>query len=212
MFIVLEGIDGCGKTTQADNLTKWLAERLGASRVLRTFEPGDWSGGRDFRSFILDHDFQDAWSEFFMFMADRCEHVARTVRPALENDGIVVCDRYMPSTMAYQIYGGGVSPQTAAYVAGLSRAIDLLEPDIVLWLDADVETAAARLTARGGNNAFDGRGAAYFRNVRDGYAQSMATAPACTKWFRIDAAVSEGDVFAEILRAVEPLLKARATR
>jgi dTMP kinase len=206
VFIVFEGIDGCGKTTQSRRLSRWLRDRVGEQGVVATFEPGDWPGGARMREMLLGGDFKSAWSEFFIFMADRCEHVERVVAPALREHRIVVSDRYTPSTIAYQIYGSsGLPADAAGRVSRLPAEIGLPEPDVVVWLDVGVETARERLGSRTKRDSFDARGAEFFRRVRDGY-RALSNAPGGSRWVTVDASGDEDDVFAEVAARLEPLL------
>ena len=209
MFIVLEGIDGCGKTTQSRRLVEWLRGCNAAREVIATFEPGDWPGGGRVREMLLGGNFESAWSEFFIFMADRCEHVERVVTPALHAQKIVVSDRYNPSTIAYQIYGNpNLTDETRRRIARLPSEIGLPEPDVVVWLDIDVETAHARLGSREKRDSFDARGADYFRRVRDGY-RALACEPGGARWITVDASKDEDEVWASVISALEPILKDR---
>lgn len=207
MFIVLEGIDGCGKTTQSRRLVKWLRDRV--REVVATFEPGDWPGGARVRELLLGGCFESAWSEFFLFIADRCEHVERVVAPALRAGKVVVSDRYNPSTIAYQIYGNpNLSDEVRRRVSRLPSEIGLPEPDVVVWLDIDVETAHARLGSREKRDAFDARGADFFRRVRDGY--DALSRESGARWVTVDASGDEDAVFARVAAALEPLLADKA--
>jgi dTMP kinase len=140
VFIVLEGGDGCGKSTQA----RWLVARLEAlgREVVATREPGATEAGAAIRSLVLGGGDLDARAEALLIAADRAEHVARVIRPALERGAVVVSDRYVPSSLAYQgvARGLGVEP-----VARLSEwATGGLEPDLVVVFDVDPATAAGR--------------------------------------------------------------------
>jgi dTMP kinase len=207
MFIVLEGIDGCGKTTQARRLAGWLGDRLGADNVVVTREPGGWPGGERIRGLILDGGLSSRWGEFFAFMADRCEHVARVISPALCAGKCVLCDRYAASTLAYQVFSGPEAPETAAYLAGLHRAIDLPAPDCSVLLDIAPAAAAARTKARGAADSFDARREDFFARVRDGYEKIMSESPDC--WVRIDGSLPEDEVFRELTGRLEARFPSR---
>ncbi|MBR1672990.1 MAG: dTMP kinase, partial [Fretibacterium sp.] len=107
-FITLEGIDGCGKSTQASHLARWLEGR--GWNVERTFEPGGWNGGRALRSLVLEGEVTGAETELLLFLADRSGHLASVVRPALAAGRAVLCERYSDSTWAYQVGGRGLDP------------------------------------------------------------------------------------------------------
>jgi dTMP kinase len=141
-LVTLEGIDGSGKTT----LGKALAERLGA---LHTREPTDGVAGRAIRGLTAEQGF-DERAVLHLFLADRLQHVNNEILPALEAGKLVICDRFMHSTMAYQAHLG---------LGGQLRTMHrpwCPEPDMVLLLDLDVEVAAARLEGRGKKDAFEG--------------------------------------------------------
>ncbi|MDR1483083.1 MAG: dTMP kinase [Synergistaceae bacterium] len=201
MFIVLEGIDGSGKTTQCGKLADFLSERFGRSSVMRTFEPGDWEGGGALRDLSLNGGFEDRWSRFFLFMADRCEHLTRVILPALREGRVVICDRYTASTMAYQVFSDpGIPKKTAEFVSRLPGYLGMPVPDAVLLLDIDVDTAEARLAARGKRDFFETMGRDYFERVRSGYLRQMESA-AGGRWMRIDASGAPEDVFKRIAGA-----------
>ena len=141
-FISLEGIDGCGKTTQARLLAEWLQE-LGRDVVL-TRQPGGTPVGVELRELVLspDHDINPE-AELFLYLADRAIHVADIVVPALARGQVVVCERYTDSTLAYQGYGRGLD---LALLQRLNRmATGGLQTDLTVVLDLPV--AEARLDA-----------------------------------------------------------------
>lgn len=209
MFIVFEGIDGSGKSTQAAYAADWLRrnERNGRE-VLLTREPGGWEGGSALRELILGGALVSSWSEFFLFMADRCEHVERVLRPAIDSGQIVICDRYTPSTMAYQLFGalGGIDEAARGALLRLSDEIGLPRPDAIFWLDLDVTTARRRLESRGDCNAFDARDGGYFERVRAGYEEQMRMGASGDGWVRIDASRSREEISAEVARHLEGLV------
>jgi dTMP kinase len=138
-FIVLEGIDGSGKSEQARRLAVWLA--AAGQRVVATREPTDGSFGRTYRSWARG-DFEAAPDEVLhWFLCDRREHVAGVIRPALERGELIVCDRYRDSTRAYQAAQGIDRERLRALFAG----DEFPEPDLVIWLRLPVATALARM-------------------------------------------------------------------
>ena len=141
MFISFEGLDGCGKTTQA----RKLADRLRAegSEVVLTREPGGTTLGEEIRALLLHGGHVSPWAEAALYAASRAQHVDELIRPALERGAVVVCDRYVDSSVAYQGVGRGL---------GLERVLELnlaavggLLPDVTFLLELDVADAEARV-------------------------------------------------------------------
>lgn len=208
MFIVLEGIDGSGKTTQAARLNEWLSGLLGWERVLVTKEPGGWPGGDAVRRLALGGGMSSVWGEFFLFMTDRCEHVCGVIVPALEKGMCVICDRYTPSTLAYQVLSNpSIGSAAADYMAGIDEVIGLPRPDCVCLLDMDADTARERLEARGKLDSFDARGRDYFERVRAAYDALMKRSPG--GWIKADASGDEDAVFGELKRGLERMFGTR---
>ncbi len=141
MFISFEGLDGCGKTTQA----RLLADRLRASgsEVVLTREPGGTALGEEIRRLVLHGGDVAPWAEAALYAASRAQHVDEVIRPALQRGAVVVCDRYVDSSVAYQGVGRGL---------GLEEVLELnlaavggLLPDLTVLLEIGVEDAAARV-------------------------------------------------------------------
>jgi dTMP kinase len=187
-FIALEGGEGSGKSTQA----KLLADALGA---LATFEPGDTALGVGIRAVLLDPATAslDDRAEALLMAADRAQHVAEVIRPALARGRHVVCDRYFGSSVAYQGYGRGLSTD---WIATLSAwATDGLMPDLTVLLDVPADVAAAR--ASGKPDRFESAGDAFHQRVLDGY-RALAADPS---WVIVDGAGPVDEV-AVAVRAV----------
>jgi dTMP kinase len=144
-FLSFEGLDGCGKSTQA----RLVAERLEAAglTVVRTREPGGTDIGKALRRVVLDPGNEKLVPnvELLIFLADRIQHLAELIRPALERGDTVVCDRFHDATVAYQQHGRGLS--LAAFQQLIALEIRPL-PDLTFWLDLDVTAAHARLVSR----------------------------------------------------------------
>ena len=198
-FITLEGGEGAGKSTQA----RRLADALAAAGLpaLRTREPGGAPGAERLRQLLLSGD--AAWSplaETLLHFAARAEHVAQTIRPALEAGIWVVCDRFADSTMAYQGHGQGAD---RAAIANLSGMIGLV-PDLTLVLDVSAATGAARLAARGlGADRYERLGPEFFARVNAGFRAIAAAEPRCAI---VSAEDSEEAVAARVLSVVRDRL------
>ena len=162
-FIVLEGGDASGKSTQVARLVARL-QRLGKD-VIETFEPGATPAGQRIRSLLLDGDEPLVpAAEALLMAADRAQHVAEVVRPALAKGTWVVSDRYVPSTLAYQGAGRALDPQMLERVS--EWATDGLVADLVLVLDVPDEVAAARRSA---SDRMEREAEEFHSRVRDAY-------------------------------------------
>ena len=141
MFVSFEGLDGCGKTTQARLLADALAAE-GADVVL-TREPGGTPLGESIRDLVLHGDHVAPWAEAALYAASRAQHVEQVIRPALDRGATVVCDRYLDSSVAYQGVGRGLGLES---VLQLNLAVvGGLLPDRTFLVEVDAETAAARV-------------------------------------------------------------------
>jgi dTMP kinase len=197
-FIVFEGIDGCGKTTQLTRISAWLAQSGlgGGPAPYLTKEPGDTPLGQALRSLLLNTPWEpalDPLAELLLYEADRAQHVA-VLRSRLAAGQWVLCDRYTASTMAYQGYGRGLD---LALVTQLNDvATGRLTPDLTIWLDLPLEASAARRQGRGAADRMEQADAAFHRRVYEGFvAQSIDPT-----WVRIDA-VGEVELVEERIRS-----------
>ena len=192
MFITLEGIDGCGKSTQSERLAHWLTEQTGHETV-RTYEPGGYHDGEALRKFILESRNFCAKSELLMFLADRAEHVSRVIAPALLAGHNVVCERWNESTIAYQSGGHKLGHEETMK---LIEACDFPEPDMKIFLDVVPEIALSRIRERRKSDKFEAEGLALMRKAAHCY-RELAEAE---KLIRIDCGcLNEDEVFAAII-------------
>lgn len=195
-FITLEGGEGAGKTTQSRLLEAAL--RAAGRPVLRTREPGGAPGAEVLRSLLLTGGVD--WSphaETLLHFAARAEHVARTIRPALDAGTWVVCDRFYDSTMAYQGYGQGADRD---FIAAQTELLGIV-PDVTLVLDISEAIAAQRLRERGGDaDHYEQMDVTFHRRVREGFRSiAMAEAQRC---IMIDAAGSPDQVHHKVVEAL----------
>jgi dTMP kinase len=195
-FITFEGMEGCGKSTQA----QLLARAIGPDAVL-TQEPGGTAIGRAIRQLLLDpaNRAMSAEAEVLLFFADRAQHVAEVIRPALAAGKIVISTRYVDTSLAYQGYGRGLDLDRIRSVAAL--ATGGLRPDLTLFFDLPLEIGLARVIRRGGRDRLESEVREFHERVRNGYLELAAAEP--ERWIRIDASGSEADVEARTRAAVE---------
>jgi dTMP kinase len=203
-FITLEGGEGVGKSTQAKRLAAALRER--GVEVVETREPGGSRGAEAIRKLLLEGE-GDRWTaeaEALLFAAARADHVARTIRPALERGAWVLCDRYLDSSIAYQGAAGGVGTDAIRTLHGIGSRGFL--PDRTLLLELPAEAAAERLARRDldGADRIGGRGGGFHARVAAGFAALAEEEPG--RFRRVDAGGSAEDVTARLLAALEDLL------
>ncbi|MFW6732448.1 MAG: dTMP kinase [Synechococcus sp.] len=187
-FLVLEGIDGCGKTTQLQALADWLPGSglmPPTARLVCTREPGGTPLGRALRSLLLmppEGAAPVSRTELLLYAADRAQHVETLVRPALAAGHWVLSDRFSGSTAAYQGSGRGLDP---GLIATLERiATDGLRPDLCIWLDLPPALAWSRRQAEGSpEDRIEAEGLAFLERVRQGFA-ALAEGPG---WCRLAA-------------------------
>ena len=185
VFITLEGIDGCGKSTQFKMLADALSKR--GLEVVVTREPGGTVLGERMRAVLLSNESRNlaAAAELFLMAADRAQDVAEVIRPALDAGRVVISDRYADSTVAFQGYGRGLDLSIIDDVNRL--ATGGLTPDITILFDLDPRQAQARLDARitgetrfgfePGMTRFDEEKLDFHLRVRDGYLKLASTEP-----------------------------------
>jgi dTMP kinase len=203
LFITFEGPEGCGKTTQLHLLVPYLRER--GFRVLTTREPGGTVVGDRIRDILLDPAYVEMHpsSEFLLFSAARAQHVTQVIRPYLETGGIVLCDRFADSSLAYQGYG---HRQDLEVLRLISRfATGGLIPDVTLYLDIPVEVGLWR-KLDGDRDAWDRmeqNEIAFHQRVRAGYRAMAAQEP--DRWIVVDATRGVKEVQAAIRQQIQEL-------
>jgi len=202
-FIVLDGPDGSGKSTQIER----LAGALGPAghEVVMTSEPGGTKTGNAIRELFLgnEHEGMTPLCELFLICAARAQHVEQIIRPALEAGEIVICDRFTPSTYAYQAHAGSVDGAT---VRGADTAARQgAEPDLTIIVDVPANVGLGRRLAVSDADRMESKGLEFHEQVRQGYLKYAegATEPCAV----VDGQGSEDDVHAEILRHVMSCLE-----
>jgi dTMP kinase len=196
VFITFEGGDGSGKTTQAELLGRWLTDA--GRTVVRTREPGGTEVGIEVREIVLHHRGDIApRAEALLYAADRAHHIATLVRPALERGDVVIQDRYIDSSVAYQGAGRVLDPGA---VRGLSEwATEGLQPDLTILLDLDAAAARGRLDeARTRYDRLEAEASEFHDRVREAY---LALATAEPERFLLVDATRPVDEIADVIRA-----------
>jgi dTMP kinase len=199
MFITLEGPEGSGKTSQLALLVDFLRQE--GYIVLATREPGGTQIGDQIRAVLSDMGNQEMRprTELLLFQASRAQLVEQVIRPHLQEGGIVLCDRYADSTLAYQGYGHQTFPLEQVQ-AIISFATGGLKPDLTLLLDVDVKDGLQRRAQGGDWNRLDAYQLEFHQRVRQGYLQMAQAEP--QRWVVIDASRSMEAVQMEIREVV----------
>ncbi len=199
LFVVLEGGDGAGKSTQLTRLAAWLREA--GHEVVVTYEPGDTRLGATIRTLVLDQSSGDITprAEALLYAADKAQHVYEVVRPALEAGKVVVCDRYVDSMIAYQAAGRS---QDADEIRGLADwATGALVPDLTVVLDVPVERALGEKTDL---DRMESAGADFHARVRSYFLDLASQAPA--RYLVLQGREDRDAIEAAIRARVETLL------
>jgi len=204
VFITFEGVDGSGKSTQLKLLLEYLEER--GIPHLFTREPGGTPIAEQIRQVVLDP--QNAGmsviTEALLFAASRAEHVAKTIRPALLAGKVVICDRYVDSSLIYQGIAGGLPPEFVAQINEM--ATGALRPHRTIVLDLSPAAAAARRAA-GSADRIEQKDLGYHDQVRQAYLELAQAEPRRVKL--VDASGSVEQVQTEIRRLVDEVLPRR---
>ncbi len=205
MFITFEGPDGSGKTSQLVELADFLEQQ--GIEVLTTREPGGTSIGNQIRAVLSDLANTDMHprAEILLFQASRAQLVEQVILPHLQNKGIVLCDRYADSTLAYQGYGHQID--LALLNTIVFFATNGLKPDLTLLFDVNAEVGLRRRATGGDWNRLDAYELDFHRRVRQGYLEMASKEP--DRWLVIDAKQPPEIVQAAVRKAVTDRLPAR---
>ena len=205
VFITLEGPDGSGKTAQADRLRAAVAAAGREAILVR--EPGGTAAGERIRAILMDRGATAVQltqrTDALLFLAARSQLVETVIQPALERGAVVISDRYLDSTLAYQGYGGGLDVEALRIVGRF--ATGGLRPDLTLLFDVSVEVGLARKSDAETTRFEAHFDRAFHERVRAGYLALAVAQP--DRWVVLDASAPEADVLAAALHAVEALLR-----
>jgi dTMP kinase len=206
LFLVLEGGDGAGKSTQTGLLADWLGEQ--GIDVLRTHEPGGSPIGADVRRLLLSTQVHppSMRTEALLYAAERAEHVASVVRPALARGAVVVCDRYIDSSVAYQGVGRGLGAEQVEQIS--LWATEGLRPHLTVLLDVEPRQALGRSADPA--DRLESEPLDFHLRVRQAFLDIAARAP--HRYLVVDAARPVADVHAEVVAGIEAILAAAAPR
>lgn len=197
-FIVLDGPDGCGKTTQTKLLAEWLKEKGVAVETFR--EPGGTAIGEKIRRILLnpEHIAMSTSAEVLLYMAARVQLWQEKIAPALQQQKCIILDRWLSSTCAYQGHAGGFGIQRIIKIA--TDCLGKPWPDLTIILDVDLETASARLNRD--LDRMERKGDGYHQKVRDGF---LKLAQEQKNFFVIDATQDIDAVHKKVIETVEKI-------
>jgi dTMP kinase len=202
VFVCFEGGEGAGKSTQSKLLRDWL-ESTGHAVIL-TFEPGDTAVGRRVREIVLDPAtgaLADR-TEALLYAADKAEHVETLVQPALDRGAVVITDRYVDSTLAYQGAGRGIGKTIDGELERVARwATRDLRPHLTVVLDLAPSHGLGRFEER---DRIEGESVEFHERVRDAFLELAAQSP--EHYLVLDARQPVDEIAAAVRRRVEPLL------
>jgi dTMP kinase len=199
VFVVFEGGDGVGKTTQVDRLCAWLANE--GHEVLKTFEPGDTTVGAMIRQIVLDPATGEMSprAEALLYAADKAQHIFSVVRPALERGAVVVCDRYVDSMLAYQGAGRVLDPVEVEHIA--RWATEDLRPDLTVVLDAELSVT---VHAKREKDRLESAGEVFHERTRQFFLELAQGDP--EHYLVLDARASREEIAAQVAARVTQLL------
>ena len=198
LFIVFEGIDGSGKTTQVELLSQKLTSIKKPNIIVR--EPGGTSIGEAIRKELKNNPDLDPVTQLLLFSACRTQLIKEVINPNLKNNQIVISDRYVFSTIAYQGYADGLDTDVIQNLINIST--EGLIPDLVIFIDTPIETAKARRETEAGDH-FHNKPLDYYKRIRDGYLSISSTV---SNWVTIDGTDDPQEISTLIWQKIRPLI------
>ena len=199
LFITFEGIDGCGKTTQINLLKEYLENK--SYEVITTLEPGGSDIGKKLRQILLHHDgFVSPRAEMFMYLADRAQHIDTVIKNNVEKNKIVLCDRHIDSTVAYQGYGRGEDIEEINFLNNIATAN--YKPNLTFVFDIDIETAQQRVGKV--KDRLESEGLEFYKKVKEGYLELAKKYPNRIKIINSNKTIEE--VFEQVKKIIDEIL------
>ena len=197
MFITFEGIEGSGKSSLIAQLKKYFK-----SSKLETFfskEPGGTDLGKEIRKILLNPKYSfDPTSELLLLLADRAEHVQKIIRPNLQKNKLIFCDRYLDSTLAYQGSGRNLDKKI---IKEMFKALDFPIPDLTILLDVPVQIGLSRAKKRNKLDRFEKEDLNFHENVRRSYLDLAKNDSARIVLF--DSSISEEELFKKAVNLIK---------
>lgn len=199
LFITLEGPDGSGKSTQLEKISEYLKECNVDFIVTR--DPGGTELGSRLREILLNYDGEVSDNcELFLYLADRAQHIDTKIFPALEKGKIVICDRHVDSTLAYQGYGRGLDCEKINLLNSI--VTHERKPDLTILFDVDTETASKRVGSN--KDRLESLSFEFHKKVREGY---LSIANVESERFQVvDGTKSIDEVFEKVRKILDPLI------
>ncbi len=193
MFISVEGIEGCGKSTLVNGLGQYFQERN--IEYVITKEPGSTSIGKILRSILLDKNQKiDPLTELIMMFSDRLDHLDKVIKPSLEKGKIVITDRYIDSTYAYQGAGRGISK---TLIDNLVRKTEIMLPDRTILLDLDPEVGLKRASSRNELDRFESENLEFHNRLRKSFLDAADANP--DRFFTVDAEQEPDNILQSVI-------------
>ena len=199
LFITFEGADGCGKTTQMKLLSNYLQSIN--KEVVITREPGAKGLGEKLREILLNYNGDvSSVCESFLFLADRAQNIDTIVNPAVKSGKIVLCDRHIDSTVAYQGYGRGLDIDQINFLNNIATSGK--KPDLTFVFDIDVQTSMQRVGKE--KDRMESAGYEFHNRVRQGYLELAKQEPSRIKV--INAAKTIDEIHQEVIKIINTLI------